>query len=156
MTRSPVFTEDTTNHFNVFESYASKEKSRGRASGGILLLIRKEFVVELIESTDLWLFVLVSLDDLIFVLAVVYASPARNIDTVYEILNETLTYASEYKSNNIVLVRDLNARIGNLNSIDTGSCQETNLNDERQSLNNLYPQGAEKLLTSWKSMIWLR
>lgn len=98
------------------------------------MLIRKEFVVELIESTDLWLFVLVSLDDLIFVLAVVYASPARNIDTVYEILNETLTYASEYKSNNIVLVRDLNARIGNLNSIDTGSCQETNLNDERQSL----------------------
>lgn len=45
--------------YNAFWSNAIKEKSRGRASGGLLVLVRKPIKSSLADMSDSWIIIIV-------------------------------------------------------------------------------------------------
>lgn len=69
------------NGFTVFSSRAIKEKSRGRASGGNLVLVKNSLgPAEIIEITEWWIFFRVVLTMSSLVIGVIYCKPNLSIN----------------------------------------------------------------------------
>lgn len=109
------------NEFNLYMSRAVREKSRGRASGGLMVLVRKSISdVEIIENSNLYIVIKFSLGKEVVILGNVYLPPSADTDYCIESVDHLL-FDIETKYPNCcykIIGGDFNSRIGNLNSFD--------------------------------------
>lgn len=104
-----------------FVSLAVKTNVRGRASGGLLTLVKKQFEhhTEVIDRKDYWLFIGILIEHTFIIIGNIYLPPLCDIELQLELLNNTIIkIKSKYPNSNMVLLGDFNCRIGNLNSFD--------------------------------------
>lgn len=119
-------------NYNSVCAPAIKEKSRGRASGGLLMLIDSKLVYKVIDVSNLWICCLINLEDVCIVFILVYFKPDNDIKPVLSSLQELLFDLSAY--DNIMIGGDFNCRVGM-----EGNCysdeyfEGTNLSGERLS-----------------------
>jgi exonuclease III len=124
--------------FLVYDTSAIKEKSKGRPSGGIILLISKILEIKkinLIDSSKFFILIEIFLENSALVIGVFYFSPALSDESCTEIMEQCLINISQYNNENIVLIGDLNSRFGALNQIpdETLDIGNINLYHERKS-----------------------
>jgi hypothetical protein len=124
--------------FIVFESQATKQKSKGRASGGLIMLINKNLQydkIKMIECTNFYILIELIIYNVSHVIGCFYISPVLDDKICNEILEETLTQLTEYKNSRIIIIGDFNSRIGNLNQIheNTLDINNINLTEKRQT-----------------------
>lgn len=128
----------TNQKFHIFDSTATKEKSKGRPSGGIIVLINKSFninKINLISKTNLYIVVEIVVSNISFVIGCFYMSPLLCDNTCDELLDQTFLELTPYKKSRIIILGDLNCRFGQLNQMPDHSpgIDNTNLSDTRLS-----------------------
>lgn len=62
--------------FNFVFSNALREKSVGRASGGLLLAIKNYYSYDIINISNYWIFVKIHLRDIQFIVGLIYFKPS--------------------------------------------------------------------------------
>jgi hypothetical protein len=92
--------------FHVFCSEATKEKSRGRPSGGILCLVNKNInakKINLIEKTNLYIVLEIILKRIKLAVCCIYMSLYVDDNACNNILNETLTDLTKFNDAFIII-----------------------------------------------------
>ena len=113
----PNLFQDYTSRFN---SLATKDKSRGRASGGLLILIKNNCFqdINLIEATNLWIIMQFNHKNKHYIIFFTYLKPNLEIACI-DLLNDSLTQITEtYLNHQIIIIGDFNAHIGDLNMLN--------------------------------------
>lgn len=137
----PGYLEES--HVLILESFAVNDRQMGRASGGIILFTKKNIRCTLIEKTEYWILVEISKNSENLTLGIFYFKPGLIDDVVIHMMNEVLERID--LSRKIVLAGDFNARIGNMNQVDSEILAGTRLTEERQSKDKLVNKRGEKL-----------
>ncbi len=115
--------------FVIFDSKAIKEKSKGRPSGGIVLMINKSLnpnKIDLIESNCFYIAIELSINNSSLIVVCFYLSPSVCDETCAETLENCLIELESRTESNIVILGDLNARFGNLNQLAEESIELDN------------------------------
>lgn len=102
----------------IFNSPATRDKSWGRASGGLLVLVKNNTFtrVNVIEQANLWIILEVHTKKDKYIIMAVYLSPNLNNQACINIVSETAAQiVDRHPNHNIVSVSDFNAHIGLLN-----------------------------------------
>ncbi len=121
--------------FHVIFSKAIKEKSFGRASGGLLLLIDKKCKVIYREVTPWWIICHCKVSNQEFSIALVYFKPSLQISVIIDLFKESLDKVrSKYDGHPFLLAGDMNARLGNLDCNIENIFESTCLLPSRLSL----------------------
>lgn len=139
-TLNPITLPSFLGDFTQYISPATKEKSKGRASGGLLLLIKNNRKTDskVISITNIWIIVHVKLLNFNFILGLVYFKPDNNHNFYISQLNDTINdLTSFYPNLPIILIGDYNARIGQLNQFEEQIFLNTNFTGKRQSLDKI-------------------
>jgi hypothetical protein len=109
----------------IFESHALKEKSKGRPSGGIALLVKKNIVknkVKLIEKSSYYIIAELSIGLNHIIIGIFYMSPSLCNITCNNILDESLLALTKYKNSCVIIMGDFNSRFGTMNQIINENC----------------------------------
>lgn len=117
------------NFFIIFDSKAIKEKSKGRPSGGIVLLINKNLKPEkinLIENNSFYITIELILHKSSLIVSFFYLSPCLCDKVCAEILDECLADLEKFNNSNVVIIGDFNGRVGKLNQIYESSVEIDN------------------------------
>ena len=101
------------NHYDIFQSVASKTHVMGRAKGGLMILVNNLTInSELIHSTSNFLFVKLTKNTESCVIGLSYFSPLHNDKAVLAEIEYSLDFIlSNYSDYLIFLGGDFNARI---------------------------------------------
>lgn len=139
MTHCPNNLGGPWSSYQQFWIPAIKEKSLGRASGGMVLLIKKEIEdIEILDSCNWWIFVKITLKRHVFVVGGVYFSPALDIKIALELLQTTMCEIyDKYKDCMIITGGDFNARIGLDDEVPEDIFEASNLHKRRKSLDQV-------------------
>lgn len=124
------------NGFDILSVPAVKEKTLGRASGGLALFFRKNMIkIKVINSCKYWLFTLIHLKNVEFIIGFVYFKPTIELEFVLENLDDVLIdLKSKFCNHAIVVGGDFNCRVGELNTGQEELFEGTHLNFFRNSL----------------------
>ncbi len=98
-----------------------RENNRGRASGGLVILINRKMKcteTKLILRSNYYLIVELTCNKITTVVGFYYMSPSLDDDLCAEILEQSLLALTIYKNSSIYILGDINCRFGNLNQID--------------------------------------
>lgn len=76
--------------YDVYFEKAIKEKCKGRASGGLLVLIRKSLKVNVITKNNLWIFLSLSSTNDNLIIGITYWKPDLKTHEVISMFNEEL------------------------------------------------------------------
>lgn len=111
--------------FNCLCASAAKDKTRGRPSGGLLLLSKNE--AEEISISDWWIFARIRLGADFIIFGIVYFKPALDLSIIFDMLAAVLADIQEaWAGTPLVLAGDFNARVGSegiaLDDITEGTC----------------------------------
>lgn len=144
----PYFLKD----YKIFSRQATKERSHGRGSGGLMTLVKRNVLLScsVLDVCNLWLFVELKLPDKIVIVGNVYWPPSSNIDFCIESLQDFLTNLTEDYSNNtfIIIMGDFNARVHDLNCLDKYIFYSTALNYNRLSFDSTITRRGRLLIDS--------
>ncbi len=124
-------------NFNFLSSNATKEKPRGRASGGMLLFFNKNVYTsaEILDISSSWIIVMMHSKKTKFILACVYFKPDFELTYLLESLATVLQEAFvKFPDTPIYVGGDMNARLGNLGAVPPEIVEFSNLYDVRESL----------------------
>lgn len=128
---------------------AKKTESRGRASGGIILLFKKSlnFQIRVIQCRDWWLSVCVESNIVKIVLCAVYLRPGKEFDYLLDsVKNDLHEIGSAFPNYNLILAGDFNSRIGQLNVLDDEVFAGYDFNGLRVSKDNITNTRGNKLI----------
>lgn len=121
----------------MFTSDAVKVYSRGRASGGLMLLIKSKYEssVNIINKSAYWLFISLKIDCRQFIIGIIYFKPDMDDILILNLFKTVLDdIISCYGCHNIILGGDFNSRISNLNNLDEEIFENSFLDPKRRSL----------------------
>uniref|UniRef100_T1HJN9 Endonuclease/exonuclease/phosphatase domain-containing protein n=1 Tax=Rhodnius prolixus TaxID=13249 RepID=T1HJN9_RHOPR len=107
--------------FDIILSEAVKEKSLGRASGGIMVLLNRRcsFNSNLIYKDDTIVLLKLRTNSFSFILGVIFWRPIKIYDLYIPTLAELLQkITTKYSNLPILIGGDFNSRIGSLNCLD--------------------------------------
>ncbi len=85
----PTLSHSLSSYQFVF-SNAVKEKSLGRASGGLAIAADKMFSIETLDKSTWWIFILVKFGSFMLIICNVYFKPSLNIDEILELFQISL------------------------------------------------------------------
>lgn len=139
----PTHIPHISDYFNVIFSAAVKEKQKGRGSGGLLTLIKKEIPYEVTNICNLWIFVKIQIPDSQFILGNVYISPKFNYIQAMESMQNLLESITDFK---VVVGGDYNGRIGELNYLDIPDLTDSGFEAERSSMDTVINTRGEQLV----------
>lgn len=125
---------DLLNHYEMVFSSAQKDKQRGRASGGLITLIRKGLDFQVINVSNLWIIIKVFIDEESLVVANVYIPPSYDMHAALELFQDVMLSSEIQECTYLCTGGDWNARIGSSGCIDEMLADELGLNAERLSL----------------------
>lgn len=148
MNAYPEFLKNYTS--NITYSFAIRDKQRGRASGGIMLLFKDNVFtnIEIIDNTDLWIIAKVTLKNSLFIIGCFYISPNLDNNSCLNLISEiTETIVTTYNDTKIILIGDFNSKIGNLNQIETDNIFDNpNIYEKRSALIDKVNERGRKLV----------
>lgn len=125
-------------NFDLFQTPAHKELgASGRASGGILLFIKKQHRSEILFSSGKFMIVKIYLWMRPVLVCLAYLSPELSLDEALDDMLETINILSQRNEDcPFVIMGDLNARLDQLNQVDTSITAGTNLTNWRTSMDS--------------------
>lgn len=119
-----------TNH----HAPATKDKSVGRPSGGLLFLCCPGPEMTVVESTNAWIFAHVQTPGTSLIVGVVYFKPSYDILVLLDSFQQTLTdIQDKYPHLPVIVGGDFNARVGELNALEPYMLHGTALTANRLS-----------------------
>ena len=125
------------NSYNIVSSCAIKEKSMGRASGGLAIFIHKSFDYKVLEIAPWWIICLISWKHYKFVVCSVYFKPSFVVNEfkyLLETLKKCLTgILDKFNCIPFIIGGDFNSRISDLNLIPVDVLEGANLFESRLS-----------------------
>lgn len=128
-------------------SVAVRDRQRGRGSGGLVILIKKNIPFEELNTSNLWIFIKISLSpDRTLIIGNIYVSPNFPLSQALESLKlqfDELNIQSDY----IIIGGDTNARISNDNYLDEHLAEEYGLLAQRISRDELLNRRGEDLIS---------
>lgn len=144
-------TSNVTNLANFKNWYptcspATKSKTFGRASGGLLTLCKNKSST-IIEITDNWIFNKYQSDHISLIIGSIYLKPdQKNLNSVLHQLQITLNIIFAQASDAIILGGDFNARIGDPLPEDEKLFEGTTLNSRRNFCDHITNHQGKTLL----------
>lgn len=118
--------------YTIINSNAIKEKRFGRASGGLLIFVKKEFNVSVLHKCQHWIFVSISLSNFTFILGLVYFNYSLNLEILLDLLDETIREIQhKHLSYPMFIGGDFNCRVAELNQGDENIFCGTSLYHKR-------------------------
>ena len=121
--------------FDSVYSPATREKSLGRSSGGILLLTKPSFTTTIIDKSALWIFVNINVNTFSAVIGVVYLKPSYEMSEALDLLQLLLNdLRARFVNMPVITGGDFNGRLGTHGVLDANLIAGTNLKSERKSL----------------------
>lgn len=123
------------NHFTKFNSFfyfAEKEHVKGRAKGGLLLIVNKNLKTTLLYTDDKWIFALITKNNFTFIIGLIYFPPISDIFNYLPQLDIIIRSLRMHYGNEtpIYIGGDFNARVSSLNQLNINIIQNNS---------NLYP-----------------
>lgn len=137
------------NNYIYFMRKAVKINIRGRASGGLITFIKKDYFqqVTMLYANDLGLFIRVSTEVFSITIGNIYWKPDLESDDCIKHLEEAIAcIRSSKSSDSIILGGDWNARIGQLNQHSDELFEGSNLKGYRDSLDTVCNVRGRKLV----------
>lgn len=126
----------TLAEFQGVYSNAIKDNTRGRASGGLGIYMKKWIKFVELESSPWWTFIQVPTLDLI--IGLVYLKPSLNISYILELLQEIVSDLRDKFCNcKLVIGGDFNSRIGAYDVLDEEICTGLGLQFPHDSLDKI-------------------
>lgn len=120
--------------YSVLQSSAIRERSRGRASGGLVLYYSNKYTARVLDTSPWWIISLFSYKCFNLILCVVYFKPTLQLDPVFEILQDLLSEArANHSGIPIVICGDFNCRLGSLGESPPELVMYTSMNRLRAS-----------------------
>uniref|UniRef100_A0A146LJ44 Putative RNA-directed DNA polymerase from transposon X-element n=1 Tax=Lygus hesperus TaxID=30085 RepID=A0A146LJ44_LYGHE len=130
-------TPSTLADYSSFSSKALRDSSRGHASGGILIYVKKELATScsIFDVTRFWIILKISLPGAVLALGTFYLSPALDDEFCIDLLRDPLQDISNCMPAETlwVLGGDWNARMGSLGDHDWNLVGGSNLQSCRLS-----------------------
>lgn len=83
-TSKPPPLSSLEDRYNLMDSVAIRERSRGRASGGLMIYYSKQLKAQPLDITPWWILTLLTSDTLSFILCLVYFKPSLNMHYILE------------------------------------------------------------------------
>lgn len=112
-------------YYDIVFSPAIKEKQRGRASGGLMILIKKKIKYSTLCITNMWIFVkIICPNGMNITLGNVYISPSYCSE---EAINLLRGFLNEQCNNNSIIGGDFNGRIADQNYLESELSEECGL-----------------------------
>lgn len=137
LTSAPTNLQGRREQYLHYWANATKDKSMGRASGGLVVAVRKErLIVEVLDTSNLWIFIKVSSAELNFncVIGAIYVRPSYDLQVALEILRPSLCeWLDKYANCLFIIGGDFNARVGNEGDVSEEILESTALYCKRQS-----------------------
>uniref|UniRef100_T1HGS3 Endonuclease/exonuclease/phosphatase domain-containing protein n=1 Tax=Rhodnius prolixus TaxID=13249 RepID=T1HGS3_RHOPR len=133
----PSFLSD----YNMYCVKADKTFRRGRASGGLLILIKKALKLQakIISTCNVWLFLLLEFANDVLILGTVHLKPDIAFDVIIQDLNrEFIDFRLNYGECGIIFGGDFNSRLGESNILDNDIFEGTCFKGCRQSADKEY------------------
>lgn len=132
--------------YSVIEQSAKRSFRKGRASGGLALLISSKFKAKIINRNNNFIFAHLTSYILEIVVGIAYISPGADFSSFLNLLDVTLKCVKELYSCPIVMLGDFNARVGTLNVIPPELVEETYLQPYRTSGDNITNKRGQELV----------
>ena len=123
-----------------------RSSNQGRASGGILSLVKKNVASSIeIDNCNFWIFSLNTIEDLRFIVGVLYIRPSYDLSIVLESLEILLNELSvRFSGLPILIGGDFNARVGVEDTQELLCNMESSLDPKRCSLDTtVTPRGKD-------------
>lgn len=111
-----------------------KEKLGGRASGGLITLIKKNLKYEIIHTSYLWVFLKVRVENMYFTIGSIYVKPNYDMEQALLLLEDVLLPLCTQDGQKIILGGDFNGRIADNNFVDENLAEELGLISQRISM----------------------
>lgn len=114
--------------YNCTWANAVKDKSKGHASGGLLILTKKHYDVTLLESCDSWIFIHLRTDKFNLIIGAVYFNPKCKLKETLRTFRDALeSLQLRFTDYPVFLVGDFNARVGQPERLPEESLYGTSL-----------------------------
>lgn len=128
-------------------SVAVRDKQRGRGSGGLITLIKKEFPFEILDTSNLWIFIKIQItQNMTLTVGNVYVSPNYPLEAPMESLDILLSELNT-QSDPFIIGGDANGRIADENYLDENLAEEYGLLSQRISKDVVKNRRGEQLIT---------
>lgn len=135
-------------YYNCLSVTATRDKTKGRASGGLLMCFDKQLEYQLLDSSDHWICSLVKMEGVNVVFILVYFKPSLDIKYVLESLQSLVQCLNTRNYDKIVIGGDFNCRVGHGgNDYPMELFENTNLFPIRQSEDVTYNHRGSHLLS---------
>uniref|UniRef100_A0A023FB05 Putative endonuclease-reverse transcriptase n=1 Tax=Triatoma infestans TaxID=30076 RepID=A0A023FB05_TRIIF len=149
----PLFLKES---YSYEHSSAIKEKSLGRASGGIAIFYKKPLIcrIELLDASNIWLFVLITIRNAKIVVGVNYWKPTVEIEYCAQLVYEYVCSLIETLNKQIVFVigGDFNSRIGDMDMLEEDIFLGSMLGWPRESLDSTVNNKGKILMDTMNSL----
>jgi hypothetical protein len=133
--------------YNVITKVAVRNFETGRASGGMLILTKKNLRCTIVEMNNIFIFVKVENENLCAIVGLVYFKPDSVKDSIKQL--EIFLENNEHTLGTmpVIVGGDWNARIGNLNQpFDDAIFHDSCLLQERVALDTVTDRSGEELV----------
>ena len=135
MEKEHTFHVGITKKYNIFFSRATRERNRGRASGGIYLFCSKDFQTQIIDINKYWIILkLTCSNNFNFYLGGLYFPPGGEHQHCFNELSRVLDQQLDIGNSKIIIMADCNARIGSQNQRDRESFFDCHISASRETL----------------------
>lgn len=103
------------NSYSVIDSVAIRERSRGRASGGLAIYYLNQFTARVLDVSPWWIICQFFCQSVNFVLCLVYFKPSLELNMALEMFQLAISEVLEsHRGVPIIICGDFNARVGSL------------------------------------------
>lgn len=133
--------------YNMVFSPAVREGQRGRASGGLIILIKKHLKFQVIDISYLWIFIKIETLSQVFILGNLYINPTYSMDQALDLIDEVLS-VNVQDGDAVVLGGDWNGRVGDGNCLDNDLAVELGVLPYRETL-DLRSNGRGEMLVEY-------
>jgi Reverse transcriptase (RNA-dependent DNA polymerase)/Endonuclease-reverse transcriptase len=146
------------NSYKIICSKAIKNKTKGRASGGLAILYDTNSGIndfEILISCDMWLIIkfksILSKDDII--VCITYISPLKDYSVCMDLFQDTLTDILAQNPDSFILIGgDFNARIGNIGFCDKSLHDNDSIQEFRNSCDTSINNKGNLLISTMENL----
>lgn len=136
-----------SHNYKAVHSLAIRERSRGRASGGLIIYYSTKYTAHTLDVSPWWIACLFSYNSITFVLILIYFKPSLDIKNILEVFQITLAEIRECSSGiPIIICGDFNCRVGSLGPVTSEIVEQSCLQDCHTSLDQICNSRGSDLL----------
>lgn len=144
---NPTTIPDQLKDFKFVFSPALKDKSRGRASGGLILFYKEHLDVVVLQLSPWWIVVKLTATNFKLIITAVYFKPNLDTDYLLQLLQLVLDDVDrDYGDYFHIIGGDFNCRVGNMGHTCEEVLSNTSLSLERNSYDSVVKPSGRSLI----------